>query len=70
VVTRRHQLRSVVYTTSHTYFATGYCDLLGTFSNIIGMDQRSREGLVACIGQMINEKFGGTVVLDDSYSVW
>jgi SAM-dependent methyltransferase len=58
------------YVCAREYTAAGYCDLLGTFSNVLVLDEPSRIGLLACIADLIQSGFGGTVVRHDLYDLW
>lgn len=53
-----------------TYNATGYCDLIRTFSDVRALDEPAREGLLGCIATLIDSQFGGALVRNDSYSLW
>jgi SAM-dependent methyltransferase len=53
-----------------TYSAKGYCDLLGTYSNIQVMEEQSRAGFLSCIAGLIESRFGGRVVRHDVYDLW
>jgi hypothetical protein len=44
-----------------TYSAATYCDLLLTYSTHLALPDVLRDGLLDCIGRMIDERFGGTV---------
>jgi hypothetical protein len=44
-----------------TYSADGYGDLLLTYSGHLALPQDRRDGLLACIGQLIRERFAGRV---------
>jgi SAM-dependent methyltransferase len=52
------------------YSAAGYRKLLGTWSNIIGLDIGRRDGLLGCITGLITERFGGSVERHDVYDLW
>ncbi|MGH3885153.1 MAG: hypothetical protein ACRDSZ_01060 [Pseudonocardiaceae bacterium] len=54
-VHRRYQ-QDVRYTTS------SYLQLLGTYSGHRALTEKRRHGLFACIAQLIDHKYGGTIV--------
>lgn len=58
------------YVCRHTYDARAYCNLLGTFSNILAFDQRRRERFLSCIFKLIDGQFGGRIVRADVYDLW
>lgn len=53
---RRRYLADVGYT------AAAYLDLLGTYSNHRALPAANREGLLACIGGLIDGAYGGRIV--------
>jgi SAM-dependent methyltransferase len=57
------------YDRHRRYSAAEYRDLLGTFSNVIGLDSASRAGLLGCLTELING-LGGTVSRHDIYDLW
>jgi hypothetical protein len=52
---RRRYQQDVTYTTD------GYRNLLGTYSGHRALAPERRSGLLACISQLIDEHYGGTV---------
>jgi SAM-dependent methyltransferase len=52
------------------YNARAYCDLLRTFSNILAFDAESRNGLLACIRELIEGRFDGNIVSLDVHDLW
>jgi len=63
IVHRRHVCR-------REYSARAYCDLLAAFSNILALDAESRRGLLACIRELIDGRFGGNIVSVDAHDLW
>ncbi len=49
------------YETDVKYTASEYRKLLSTYSDIIGMQEPSREGLLECLSDMIGNDFGGYI---------
>jgi SAM-dependent methyltransferase len=58
------------YLCDREYGAAQYCDLLGTFSNILAFDEPTRAGFLACIANLIEVRFGGKIVRHDVYDLW
>lgn len=58
------------YIVAREYSAAQYRDLLGTFSNILGFEESTRNGFLACIADLIEARFGGKVVQHDVYDLW
>lgn len=54
-VRHRYQ-QEILYTTG------SYLQLLGTYSNHRALTEERRSGLFACIAQLINHRYGGTIV--------
>lgn len=52
------------------YATASYLDLLRTFSNIRGLDAAARDGLLACLRQLIEREFGGTLTRSDTRELW
>jgi SAM-dependent methyltransferase len=46
------------YLCRREYHARAYCDLLGTFSNILAFEPRSRERFLGCIFELVEGCFG------------
>jgi SAM-dependent methyltransferase len=49
------------YLWEQTYTTEGYLDLLLTYSGHIAMEDRAREGLLACIRDLIDSRYGGEI---------
>ncbi|MDM0110523.1 class I SAM-dependent methyltransferase [Variovorax sp. J22R133] len=58
------------YRCDREYNVAQYCDLLGTFSNILAFDEPIRAGFLACIADLIQYRFGGKIVRNDLYDLW
>lgn len=52
------------------YTTASYLDLLRTFSNILGLDPTARDGLLACLGKLIDVEFGGQLARSDTRELW
>lgn len=52
------------------YGARAYCDLLGTFSNILAFDAESRKGLLDCVFKLIEDRLDGTIACTDVHDLW
>ena len=50
----------------------GVADLydLNTFSNILGFEEPTRKGFLACIAHLIETRFEGKVVRHDVHDLW
>ncbi len=59
-----------LYEQVNRYRAEDYLDLLGTFSNVRGLDEHARRGLLTCLGELIDRDFGGTLTRTDTREVW
>jgi SAM-dependent methyltransferase len=57
------------YVCHRRYSAAEYRDLVGTFSNVIGLDEGSRAGLLGCLTELIS-RLGGTLERHDVYDLW
>ena len=57
------------YVCSREYSAARYCDLLGTFSNVLALEEGRRVGLLACISRLIHSQFGGKIARHDLYDL-
>jgi SAM-dependent methyltransferase len=62
VVHRRHLC-------AREYSAATYCDLLGTFSDVLALEARCRRGLLDCMANLIDARFGGRIVRHDTYDL-
>ncbi len=51
------------------YDAGQYRDLLGTFSNVLILDEEHREGLLACISRLVETLFGGSITRRNRYDL-
>ena len=58
------------YVERREFSAKQYCDLLGTFSNILAFEESNRRGFLACIAQLIEDRFKGRVVQHDVFDLW
>jgi SAM-dependent methyltransferase len=58
------------YDITHEYTTESYLALLGTWSNILGMDEHYRAGLLNSLGTLIDQKFGGGLMRHDCYDLW
>jgi len=58
------------YPCDREYGAAQYCDLLGTFSNVLAFDERIRRGFLSCIAHLIESRFEGRIVRHDLYDLW
>ncbi len=47
-----------------------YGALLATWSNVIGLDERARIGLLDCVSRLIRDDFAGTIEIQDTYDLW
>ncbi len=59
-----------LYEQPNHYSTAGYLDLLRTFSNIQGLAPAAREGLLTCLGQLLDGEFGGKLVRSDTRELW
>jgi SAM-dependent methyltransferase len=50
------------YETDRAYTTAAYLDVLQTYSGHRALDGDARDGLLACIGSVIDERYGGLVV--------
>ena len=58
------------YEQARTYSRDEYLDLLRTFSNVNALGEHARSGLLECVGDLIDSRFGGTVVRNDLREMW
>ncbi|MCA9728319.1 MAG: class I SAM-dependent methyltransferase [Candidatus Eisenbacteria bacterium] len=49
--------------------AASYCGLLGTFSDILVLEETRRAGLLGCLSKLIVDRFGGRIVRHDLYDL-
>jgi SAM-dependent methyltransferase len=59
-----------LYEQVNHYSTASYLDLLRTFSNIQGLDASAREGLLTCLGQLIDSEFNGKLARSDTRELW
>lgn len=59
-----------LYEQVNRYCSEGYLDLLRTFSNVLGLDGQAREGLLGCLGVLIDRDFGGSLTRTDTRELW
>jgi SAM-dependent methyltransferase len=59
-----------LYEQVNHYSTASYLDLLRTFSNIQGLDAAAREGLLTCLGQLIDSEFNGKLARSDTRELW
>jgi SAM-dependent methyltransferase len=57
------------YLCTRDYTAASYCDLLGTFSTVLALEESRRAGLLDCIATLIDSQFGGKIVRHDMYDL-
>lgn len=59
-----------VYEQLNDYSTASYLDLLRTFSNIQGLDPAARDGLLACLGALLDGEFHGRLTRSDTRELW
>jgi SAM-dependent methyltransferase len=59
-----------LYQQVNPHSTASYLDLLRTFSDVQGLDAAAREGLLACLGQLINAEFNGWLDRTDTRELW
>lgn len=59
-----------VYEQMNDYSTGSYLDLLRTFSNIQGLDAAARDGLLTCLGQLLDGEFSGRLTRSDTRELW
>jgi SAM-dependent methyltransferase len=59
-----------VYEQRNDYSTASYLNLLRTFSNIQGLDAAARDGLLTCLGTVLDEEFNGTLTRSDTRELW
>jgi SAM-dependent methyltransferase len=57
------------YLCERIYSADEYCDLLGTFSNVLAWNDQERDGFLNCIRGLICSRFGGKVMRHDVHDL-
>ncbi len=68
--TRVASVQHRFYQQLNHYTTASYLDLLGTFSNILGLTAGARDGLLACLRQLIDSEFDGEVIRPDLRELW
>jgi SAM-dependent methyltransferase len=58
------------YEQINVYDTAGYLDLIRTWSNVLGLDQISRRGLLRCLGELIDGRFAGRLARSDLRMLW
>ncbi len=58
------------YGVQRTYTADGYCELLRTFSDVIGLAEDLRLGFLECVASLIDHRFQGKLTRRDLYQLW
>lgn len=61
-----HQL----YEQVNHYSTASFLDLLRTFSDIRGLGAAARDGLLSCLGQLIDGEFNGELARSDTRELW
>jgi SAM-dependent methyltransferase len=59
-----------LYEQVNHYSTASYLSLLRTFSNIQGLETPAREGLLACLGQLLDSEFNGELARTDTRELW
>jgi SAM-dependent methyltransferase len=59
-----------VYEQRNDYSTASYLNLLRTWSNIQGLDTAARDGLLTCLGQLLDGEFGGKLTRSDTRELW
>jgi SAM-dependent methyltransferase len=59
-----------VYEQRNEYSTASYLNLLRTFSNIHGLDAAARDGLLTCLGQLLDDEFNGRLTRSDTRELW
>jgi SAM-dependent methyltransferase len=57
------------YLCAREYSAATFCDLLGTFSDVLALEEGCRTGFLACVAGLIESHFGGRIVRHDLYDL-
>lgn len=58
------------YLCERQYSARAYCDLLGTFSDVLAFDEPNRKGFLGCILGLIENRFEGSLMRTDVHDLW
>jgi SAM-dependent methyltransferase len=59
-----------LYEQVNHYSTASYLSLLRTFSNIRGLGAAARDGLLTCLGQLIDDEFNGKLTRSDTRELW
>jgi ubiquinone/menaquinone biosynthesis C-methylase UbiE len=59
-----------VYEQVNHYSTASYLNLLRTWSNIQGLDAAARDGLLTCLGRLLDGEFGGQLTRSDTRELW
>ncbi len=57
------------YFCAREHSAATYCGLLGTFSDVLALEERRRAGFLACMSSLIDSRFGGKILRHDMYDL-
>jgi SAM-dependent methyltransferase len=57
------------YLQRREYPTAAYCELLGTFSDLLAMEETLRNGFLACMSRLIDSQFDGRIVRHDLYDL-
>lgn len=57
------------YLCEREHSAATYSDLLGTFSDVLALEEARRVGLLGCMSALIDSQFGGRIVRHDLYDL-
>jgi SAM-dependent methyltransferase len=57
------------YLCPREHSAASYRNLLGTFSDVLAMEERHRIGLLDCVSKLIESRFGGRIVRHDMHDL-
>jgi SAM-dependent methyltransferase len=58
------------YISEQHYDAASYIELLGTFSDILSMEENARSGFLQCIAHLIDSRFDGCIARKHLYRMW
>jgi SAM-dependent methyltransferase len=59
-----------VYEQLNDYSTASYLNLLRTWSNIRGLDTAARDGLLTCLGTLLDGEFNGKLTRADTRELW
>jgi SAM-dependent methyltransferase len=57
------------YLQRREYRTAAYCELLGTFSDLLAMEEKRRNGFLECVSRLIDSQFDGRIVRHDLYDL-